>query len=154
MEGQQGEKEIMNLLVQVLIAGITIGSIYSLIAIGFFLIFKSSGVINFAQGSLVMVGAFITYAFVTQFKVPIFLSILITFLISGAIGMIIERFVLRYLTGVSLISIIMVTMGISFIMDGGRWRQGSSNLPSQAFFHLYPFFWVESRFLRFTSGVL
>ncbi|OGP90437.1 MAG: ABC transporter permease [Deltaproteobacteria bacterium RBG_16_47_11] len=123
----------MNLLVQVLIAGITIGSIYSLIAIGFVLIFKSSGVINFAQGSLVMVGAFITYAFVTQFKVPILLSILITFLISGAIGMIIERFVLRYLTGVSLISIIMVTMGISFIMDGGAlatWGSSNFTFPS------------------------
>jgi branched-chain amino acid transport system permease protein len=128
----------MKLLIQVLIAGITIGGIYSLIAIGFVLIFKSSGVINFAQGSLVMVGAFITYAFVTQFKVPILLSLLITFLISGAIGMIIERFVLRYLTGVSLISIIMVTLGISFIMDGGALATwGSSNF---TFPRLFPHF--------------
>jgi branched-chain amino acid transport system permease protein len=118
----------MMLFIQVLIAGIATGSIYSLIAIGLVLIFKSSGVINFAQGSMVMIGAFIAYAFVTQFKISIWLSLLITLLISAFIGIIIERFVLRYLTGVSLISIIMVTFGISTIMDGGAlgtW--GSSN---------------------------
>ncbi len=118
----------MELLIQVLIAGITIGSIYSLIALGVVLIFKSSGVINFAQGSMVMVGAFITYALVVQLKLPILLSLALTFLIAGLMGMIIERFVLRYLSGASLISVIMVTMGISYIMDGGAlavW--GSSN---------------------------
>ncbi|MBP1724255.1 MAG: Inner-rane translocator, partial [Deltaproteobacteria bacterium] len=84
----------MELLIQVLIAGITIGSIYSLIALGVVLIFKSSGVINFAQGSMVMVGAFITYALVVQFNLPILLSLALTFLIAGLMGMIIERFVL------------------------------------------------------------
>jgi branched-chain amino acid transport system permease protein len=118
----------MELLIQVLIAGITIGSIYSLIALGVVLIFKSSGVINFAQGSMVMVGAFITYALVVQLKLPILLSLALTFLIAGLMGMIIERFVLRYLSGASLISVIMVTMGISYIMDGGALAAwGSSN---------------------------
>jgi len=118
----------MELLIQVLIAGITIGSIYSLIALGVVLIFKSSGVINFAQGSMVMVGAFITYALVVQFKLPILLSLALTFLIAGLMGMIIERLVLRYLAGASLISVIMVTMGISYIMDGGALATwGSSN---------------------------
>ena len=123
----------MKLLIQVLTAGITIGSIYSLIAIGLVLIFKSSGVINFAQGSMAMVGAFITYSFVTQLGVPILLSILITFLISAVIGVIIEKFVLRYLAGVSLLSIIIVTMGISFIMDGGAlaiWGSSNFTFPS------------------------
>lgn len=118
----------MKILIQVLIAGIATGSIYSLIAIGLVLIFKSSGVINFAQGSMVMLGAFIAYAFVTQLGFSIPLSLLITLLISALIGIIIERTVLRYLTGVSLISIIMVTFGISTIIDGlalGTW--GSSN---------------------------
>ena len=108
----------MELLIQVLIAGITIGSIYSLIALGVVLIFKSSGVINFAQGSMVMVGAFITYALVVQFKLPILLSLALTFAISGLIGMIVERFVLRYLSGASLISVIMVTIGLAAIFKG------------------------------------
>jgi branched-chain amino acid transport system permease protein len=130
----------MELLIQVLIAGITIGSIYSLIALGVVLIFKSSGVINFAQGSMVMVGAFITYALVVQFKLPILLSLALTFIISGLMGMVVERFALRYLSGASLISVIMVTMGISYIMDGGAlaiW--GSSNFTYPKLFPSFSF---------------
>jgi branched-chain amino acid transport system permease protein len=142
----------MELLIQVLIAGITIGSIYSLIALGVVLIFKSSGVINFAQGSMVMVGAFITYALVVQLKLPILLSLVLTFLISGLMGMIIERFVLRYLAGVSLISIIMVTMGISYIMDGGAlaiW--GSSNF---TYPKLFPSFSIQLGGVKVSSVYL
>lgn len=139
----------MDLLIQVLIAGITTGSIYSLIAIGVVLIFKSSGVINFAQGSMVMVGAFITYALVVQFKIPILVSLLLAFLISGVIGMIIERSVLRYLTGVSLISIIMVTLGISYVMDGGALAAwGSSNF---TFPKLFPSFSIQLGGIKVSS---
>jgi len=131
----------MSLLIQVLIVGMTIGSIYSLIAIGFVLVFKSSGVLNFAQGSMVMVGAFIAYAFVSQFHVPIVLSLIITFFIAAIIGMLIERIVLRNLRGVSIISIIMVTLGITYIMDGGALATwGSSNF---TYPKLFPTFtWV------------
>jgi branched-chain amino acid transport system permease protein len=142
----------MALLIQVLMAGITVGSIYSLIAIGVVLIFKSSGVINFAQGSMVMVGAFVTYALVTQAKIPILLSLVLSFAFSVLMGMIIERFVLRYLTGVSLISIIMVTMGISIIMDGGAlaiW--GSSNF---TFPRLFPAFSFQMGGIKISSVYL
>ncbi|NWF53451.1 MAG: branched-chain amino acid ABC transporter permease [Syntrophaceae bacterium] len=118
----------MGLFIQVMIAGVTVGSIYALIAIGVVLIFKSSGVINFAQGSMAMIGAFITYSFVAQLGIPIIVSLIITFLISAMIGMGIERFILRYLAGASLLSIIIITLGITYMMDGGAlaiW--GSSN---------------------------
>jgi len=139
----------MDLLIQVLIAGITTGSIYALIAIGVVLIFKSSGVINFAQGSMVMVGAFITYALVVQFHIPILISLLLAFLISGVMGMIIERSVLRYLTGASLISIIMVTLGISYVMDGGALATwGSSNF---TFPKLFPSFSIQLGGIRVSS---
>ncbi len=142
----------MQLLIQVLIAGITIGSIYSLIALGVVLIFKSSGVINFAQGSMVMVGAFITYAFVVQLGVPIALSLPLTFIVSGLIGMLIERLVLRYLAGASLISVIMVTMGISFVMDGGALATwGSSNF---TYPKLFPAFSVHLGGVKFSSVYL
>jgi branched-chain amino acid transport system permease protein len=139
----------MELLIQVLIAGITTGSIYALIAIGVVLIFKSSGVINFAQGSMVMVGAFITYALVVQFHIPILVSLLLAFLLSGVIGMIIERSVLRYLTGASLISIIMVTLGISYVMDGGALAAwGSSNF---TFPKLFPSFSIQLGGIKVSS---
>ncbi len=139
----------MELLIQVLIAGITTGSIYALIAIGVVLIFKSSGVINFAQGSMVMVGAFITYALVVQCHIPILVSLLLAFLFSGLIGMIIERSVLRYLTGASLISIIMVTLGISYVMDGGALAAwGSSNF---TFPKLFPSFSIQLGGIKVSS---
>jgi branched-chain amino acid transport system permease protein len=139
----------MELLVQVIIAGITVGSIYSLIAIGVVLIFKSSGVINFAQGSMAMIGAFIAYSFVTQLGVPIVFSLLITFLISAAIGIVIERFILRYLAGASLLSIIIITLGITYMMDGGAlaiW--GSSNY---TFPKLFPGFSLELGGIKISS---
>jgi branched-chain amino acid transport system permease protein len=142
----------MKLFVNVLVAGIATGSVYSLIAIGLVLIFKSSGVINFAQGSMVMVGAFLTYAFVTQFHIPVYLSLLLALFISAVIGVIIERFALRYLTGVSLISIIMVTMGISIIMDGSAlaiW--GSSNF---TFPRMFPPFSVSVAGINISSSYI
>lgn len=142
----------MELLVQIMIAGITVGSIYSLIAIGVVLIFKSSGVINFAQGSMAMIGAFIAYSFVAKLRVPIAFSLLITFLISAAIGIVIERFVLRYLTGASLLSIIIITLGITYIMDGGAlaiW--GSSNF---TFPKLFPAFSLELGGIKISSVYL
>jgi branched-chain amino acid transport system permease protein len=128
----------MKLFINVLVAGMATGSVYSLIAIGLVLIFKSSGVINFAQGSMVMLGAFLAYAFVTQLHIQVYLSLLLAILISAVIGVLIERFALRYMTGVSLISIIMVTLGISIIMDGGAlaiW--GSSNFTFPAVFPVF-----------------
>ncbi|RJQ80159.1 MAG: branched-chain amino acid ABC transporter permease [Desulfobacteraceae bacterium] len=142
----------MQLLMNVLVAGIATGSVYSLIAIGLVLIFKSSGVINFAQGSMVMIGAFLSYAFVTQLKLSVYTSLFLALLISAIIGVIIERFVLRYLTGVSLISIIMVTMGISIIMDGSAlaiW--GSSNF---TFPRMFPSFSVSFAGIRIASSYI
>ncbi len=142
----------MSLLIQVLIGGMTIGSIYSLIAIGFVLIFKSSGVLNFAQGSMVMVGAFFTYALVVQLHVPIIVSLIITFLLAAIIGMLIERIVLRNLRGVSIISIIMVTLGISYIMDGGALATwGSSNF---TYPKLFPSFTLTVGGIRIASVYL
>jgi len=142
----------MSLLIQVLIGGMTIGSIYSLIAIGFVLIFKSSGVLNFAQGSMVMAGAFFAYTFVVQLHVPIIISLIITFLLAAIIGMLIERIVLRNLRGVSIISIIMVTLGISYMIDGGAlaiW--GSSNF---TYPKLFPSFTLTVGGIRIASVYL
>jgi branched-chain amino acid transport system permease protein len=142
----------MRLFINVMVAGIATGSIYSLIAIGLVLIFKSSGVINFAQGSMVMVGAFLSYAFVTQLQIPVYLSLFLALFISAIIGVLIERFALRYLTGVSLISVIMVTLGISIIMDGvalAIW--GSSNF---TFPRMFPSFSVAFAGIKISSSYI
>jgi len=102
----------LNLLVN----GIVVGALYALVALGFVLIYKASGVINLAQGELVLLGAYIGLTFTTTFKVPFVPALLLTLGVSALVGILIERTVLRPFIGEPPISIIMVTMGLSFLI--------------------------------------
>lgn len=102
----------LNLLVN----GIVVGALYALVALGFVLIYKASGVINLAQGELVLLGAYIGLTFSTELKIPFALALLLTIGVSALVGVGIERAVLRPFIGEPPISIIMVTMGISFLV--------------------------------------
>lgn len=102
----------LNLLVN----GIVVGALYALIALGFVLIYKASGVVNLAQGEMVMLGAYIGLTFSASLKVPFLLALLLSIAISALVGMLIERTVLRPFIGESPISIIMVTLGLSFLI--------------------------------------
>lgn len=106
------------MFIQALIAGIAVGSVYALIALGMVLIYKASSVINFSQGALVMIGAYITYAVVTGIPAPLWITIPIAIGFSALLGVVIERLIFRYMTGVDLIAVIMVTLGISFLLEG------------------------------------
>lgn len=102
----------LNLLVN----GIVVGALYALIALGFVLIYKASGVVNLAQGEMVMLGAYIGLTFSASLKVPFLLALLLSIAISALVGMLIKRTVLRPFIGESPISIIMVTLGLSFLI--------------------------------------
>lgn len=103
---------------EILIGGIAVGSIYGLVAMGFVLIFKSSRVLNFSQGSLVLVGAYLVYAFMVQIGLPFFVSLFAVFLISIVMAFSIERCLLRPMLGKSTISVIMVTIGLDYLLRG------------------------------------
>jgi branched-chain amino acid transport system permease protein len=105
-------------ILQLLITGVSVGVIYGLIAVGFVLIYKSSKIFNFAQGEMVMVGAFLMWSFLVLYKVPPWLSILIVFLIVGLVGYGLERFPLRPMIGQPVLATIMVTMGIAVFLRG------------------------------------
>ncbi|RJF69038.1 branched-chain amino acid ABC transporter permease [Deinococcus cavernae] len=107
----------MDLLPQLLIAGVVIGSIYALAALGFVLIYKSSRVINFAHGQIIATGAFIAFA-LTQKGVNFWLAGLIAMIATFFLGMIIERVFLRKMVGEPIISVIMVTIGLSSVVEG------------------------------------
>ena len=107
----------MDLLPQLLIAGVVIGSIYALAALGFVLIYKSSRVINFAHGQIIATGAFIAFA-LTQMGLNFWLAGLIAMLATFALGMLIERVFLRKMVGEPIISVIMVTIGLSSVIEG------------------------------------
>lgn len=106
----------MEYYLQLIINGLVVGSIYSLVALGFVIIYKATKVVNFAQGELVMVGAYVCFSLTVQFHIPFLLAFLMTLAFSVVLGMAIERMVLRPLIGEPIISVIMVTIGLSSVL--------------------------------------
>ena len=82
-------------LLQLLINGLVVGSIYALVATGFVIIYKSSSALNLAQGEFLMVGAYICLNLLSKYNLPFWQAILITFAFSAILGMLIERLILR-----------------------------------------------------------
>ncbi len=108
----------MEFFLQLLIQGLSIGFLYALAALGFVMIFKSSSVLNFAHGELLAIGAFIFLAFSVWWKLPIYLSFLLTLVGTFAMGFVIERLFLRPLIGEALIEVIMLTVGLAAMFKG------------------------------------
>ena len=103
-------------LLQLVISGLVIGSIYSAVALGFVVIYKATRVVNFAQGELLMVGAYVCFAFLVQMHVPFWAALLLTILFGMVLAMFVERLILRPMIGEPIISIIMVTIGLSLVL--------------------------------------
>jgi branched-chain amino acid transport system permease protein len=108
----------MSYFFQLVASGIVVGSIYALSGLGFVLIYKSSRVLNIAHGQFIALGAFITYALTVWVHIPIYLSFLLSLIITFLIAMSVERIFLRRLIGEPIISVIMVTIGLMSILDG------------------------------------
>ncbi|MBN2140519.1 MAG: branched-chain amino acid ABC transporter permease [Desulfovibrionaceae bacterium] len=106
----------MEYYLQLLINGLVVGGIYSLVALGFVIIYKATQVVNFAQGELVMVGAYVCFSLTVQFNIPFVWAFLLTLGFSVLLGLLVERLALRPLIGESIISVIMVTIGLSSIL--------------------------------------
>jgi branched-chain amino acid transport system permease protein len=104
-------------LIEVLIGGIAAGLMYSLVALGFVLIFKASGVFNFAQGVMVLFAA-LTLVGLMERGVPIPFALALTMLIMVALAFAIERVVLRPLVNQEYIILFMATIGLNFFLEG------------------------------------
>jgi branched-chain amino acid transport system permease protein len=102
---------------EVLISGLLTGVLYSLVAIGFVLIYKASGVFNFAQGAMVLFAA-MTLVGISDLGVNIAVSALLTIVVMVALAYCVEFFVLRRIVNQSQISLFMVTIGLSYILLG------------------------------------
>lgn len=102
---------------EVLVAGLLAGVMYSLVAIGFVIIFKASGVFNFAQGAMVLFAA-LTFVSVENMGANFWVALLVTMLAMVLLGVGIERIVLRPLVNQPLITIFMVTIGLNFFIEG------------------------------------
>ncbi len=107
----------MELLLMALTTGIMVGGIYALIALGWVLIYKCSGVLNLAMGELTLVGAYVTLSFYSM-GVPFLLSLLFSLIIGFILGILTERIFLDRLIGEPILAVIMVTVGLSFFFKG------------------------------------
>ena len=108
----------INFFFEVLIGGLLSGVMYALVAIGFVLIYKASGVFNFAQGAMVFFAALTCVGMVDKFGVPMWLAILLTMLVMVVLGLAIEKVVLRPLVNQPEITLFMATIGLAFFIEG------------------------------------
>jgi branched-chain amino acid transport system permease protein len=100
-----------------LISGLATGGIYALVALGLVLIYKATEVVNFAQGDLLMLGAYVGWA-LTAVGLPFPVALCLTLLLAGCVGIVMERLVLRRMVGSPLIAIVIVTLGMSNVFRG------------------------------------
>ncbi len=107
------------LLAESAVNGGLVGLMYSLVAMGIVLIYKSSSVPNLAQGSMTMLGAYVVLAFANNAGAPIWLAILLAIVTMLGVGMAIERVALRRLAGRPLIMILMMTLGLEILLRAG-----------------------------------
>jgi branched-chain amino acid transport system permease protein len=107
----------MELFFMALTTGIMVGGIYALVALGWVLIYKCSGVLNLAMGELTLIGAYVSLSFYTM-GVPFIASLLISLVIGFVLGIVTERIFLDKLIGEPVLTVIMVTVGLSFFFKG------------------------------------
>src|SRR5439155_692406 len=106
----------VSFFLQLVANGVVVGGIYALVALGFVLIYKSSRVINFAQGEFLMVGAYVSLALMTTARVPPLPAFVLTLGFSIVLALLVERLVLRPLIGEPVIAVIMVTLGLASVL--------------------------------------
>jgi branched-chain amino acid transport system permease protein len=107
----------MDEFLQLLFNGAALGARYALVALGFVIIYRATGVINFAQGGLVALGAYLTYAFANGANLPFALAVFLAVLCASAFGAGLERVVLRRMVGEPVFAVIMITIGLLFIIE-------------------------------------
>ncbi len=120
-------------ILQYLFTGITIGSIYGMVALGFNIIYNSTGIINLAQGEFVMLGGMIMISLTTALKLPMPLGFIVSVLLVTGIGAIFERLAIHPLKNPSVITLIIITIAASILFKGGAmflWGKETFTLPS------------------------
>lgn len=123
----------MGLLGQAVASGLAIGSLYALMALALVLIYQSTDVVNFAQGELATFTTFVAWTLITQVKLPWFVAFVVTLVIAGLTGALLERLVIRHVENAPLLTIVIVTLGLFTIvnsLDGLIWGYIYKKMPS------------------------
>ncbi|HEX7926028.1 MAG TPA: branched-chain amino acid ABC transporter permease [bacterium] len=122
----------MSYYIEFMLNGLLVGSLYSLVAVGFVLIYKASDVINFAQGEFVMFGGFVVAACLQLYGLPLWAAIIIAAIVMAGLGYTVDELVLKHMIGRPPVAVIMATIGLaSFLRGLGPllWGVEPKNLP-------------------------
>ena len=136
----------MSFFIEVLIGGLLSGVMYSLVALGFVLIYKASGVFNFAQGAMVFFAA-LTFVGVMEEGLSPWLALPVTLVVMVVLGLVTERFVLRPLVNQPQITLFMATIGLAFLVEGlAQMAWGANVRGLDIGLQDEPIEWVSDRF--------
>ena len=120
----------VELLVQLLVNGLIVGTLYGVVAMSFVLIYKATQVVNFAQGEFLLIGAWVCWWLLTKYQLPFYLGMPITLAFMLIFGVALQVIVLRPMIGEPIISVIMVTIGLSTVFQAAmKWIFGTNLQP-------------------------
>ena len=117
-------------LIQLLLNGLVVGTLYGVVAMSFVVIYKATQVVNFAQGDLLLVGAWVCWALLTRYQLPLYVGLPISLVFMFAFGVAIQVVMLRPLLGEPIVSVIMVTIALSAVLQAAlKWIFGVDPQP-------------------------
>lgn len=106
----------MNYFFELVASGLAVGAIYGLVAMGFAVIYKATGIVNFAQGEMGMLSAYTTWALATTLGTGSILTVFIAVVIGAVLGLICERLIMRPMLGEPVLSVVLVTVGLAVVL--------------------------------------
>lgn len=109
---------MLTVLMQFILSGVTIGAVYALVGLGFNIIYNATSVINLAQGEFVVMGGLLMWFFTESLKLNFVVSVVLTLLSVGLVGLLMERLTIRPLKGADLLLMIMITVAVSIVLRG------------------------------------
>lgn len=111
-----------------LINGISLGSIYAIIALGYTMVYGISKMLNFAHGDIIMVGAYICFFAVTRYNLPPVVGVILSMLVCMALGMVIEKLAYKPLRGATSLAVLITAIGVSYLLQNGALLLWTSNV--------------------------
>lgn len=117
----------MTLFLTYLINGLSLGSVYAIIALGYTMVYGIAKMLNFAHGDVIMVGAYVCFFMLTKFNIPIIISIFIAIVVCLILGIIIEKLAYKPLRSASSLSVLITAIGVSYLLQNSAQLLWTSN---------------------------
>lgn len=106
----------MNYFIELVVSGLAVGAIYGLVAMSFAVIYKATGVVNFAQGEMGMLTAYTTWSLATTFGTTGVFTVLLAVVLGAVLGLLCERLIMRPMLGEPVLSVVLVTVGLAVVL--------------------------------------